>query len=265
MMNGGISKDIVHDFYEFLFINSGTGKLRKEGKELNLENGDIFFINRLQGYHIQTISDVELISIRFTEAGKTVLRGLIDKNSHIAVSLSKAKSPLNLKVRLQNDELELAKKVILLLLDMNRYPEKNENLFYFQLLTLVSVVERNLTFGENKSSGRFGNRLIDKMLKHIHKNLKNPQMLSLAYLAESFQMPLHQPGIYFKQEMGISIKSYIGRERLRATAHLLIHSSDTISQIGRSFGFADESHFYKSFKKYYGLSPSDYRVEALNS
>ncbi|MBB2148174.1 AraC family transcriptional regulator [Pedobacter gandavensis] len=263
IINEGTEKDIVNDFYEFLYICSGDGKFRKEGQEVSFENGDIFFIRRLKQYHILAVTAVEVITIRFTEAGKSVLRGLIDKNSNIVVSLSKAQSPLNLKIRLKNDDLAFAEKVILLMLDMNQHPEKNENLFYFQLLTLVSVIERNLSFGENKNSRRTGGKSIDKILKHIHKNLKDPQMLSLTGLAETFRMTLHQLSIYFKQEMGVSIKGYIGRERLRATAHLLIHSADTISQICRSFGYADESHFYKRFKKEYGLSPSDYRVKAF--
>ncbi|MCX2452357.1 AraC family transcriptional regulator [Pedobacter sp. PLR] len=265
MINAGTSQDIVNDFYEFLYICSGTGKLRKEGQEVSFENGDIFFVRRMKRYHVSAVSEVEVISIRFTEAGKSVLRGLIDKNSNVVVSFSKAQSPLNLKVRLENDDLALAKKVVFLMLEMNEHPEKNENLFYFQLLTLISVIERNLSFGENKNSKRSGGKSIDKILKHIHKNLKDPQMLSLPGLAETFRMPLHQLSIYFKQEMGISIKGYIGRERLRSTAHLLIQTADTISQICRSFGYADESHFYKRFKKEYGLSPSDYRLKASST
>lgn len=264
-INEGAAQDIVSDFYEFLYVHSGTGAFRKEGQELSFEKGDIFFTRRMKRYHISAAAELELISIRFTEAGKTVLRGLIDKNSNVVVSFTKAQSPLNLRVRLAEEDLKLAEKVILLMLEMNEHPEKNENLFYFQLLTLIAVIERNLSFGENKNSKKTGVKSIDKILKHIHKNLKDPNMLSLPVLGETFKIPLHQLSIYFKQEMGISIKGYIGRERLRATAHLLIHSADTISQICRSFGYADESHFYKRFKKEYGLSPSDYRMKAVGT
>lgn len=258
----GTAQDIVNDYYEFLYVCSGTGTLIKEGQEVGFENGDIFFIRRMKPYHIFASADLELISVRFTEAGKTVLRGLIDKNSNVVVSFTKAQSPINLKLRLGNEDCALAEKVFFLMLDMNQHQEKNENLFYFQLLTLISLIERNLSFGENKNSKKTGAKSIDKILKHIHKNLKDPNLLSLSVLGETFRMPLHQLSIYFKQEMGISIKGYMGRERLRATAHLLIHSADTISQICRSFGYADESHFYKRFKKEYGLSPSDYRMKA---
>lgn len=261
-MNEGTALDLVNDFYEFLYVRSGTGTFRKEGQEVSFEKGDIFFTRRMKRYQISAETELELISIRFTEAGKTVLRGLIDKNSPVVVSFTKAQSPLNLKLQLGNEDLALAEKVFFLMLEMNQHPEKNENLFYFQLLTLIVIIERNLSFGENKNSKKTGFKSIDKILKHIHKNLKDPNRLSLPVLGETFKMPLHQLSIYFKQEMGISIKGYIGRERLRATAHLLIHSTDTISQICRSFGYADESHFYKSFKKQYGLSPSDYRFKA---
>lgn len=261
IFNEGTEQDIVNDFYEFLYICSGTGKLRRDGQEVSFENGDIFFINRRKEYYISANTEVEMITIRFTEAGKRVLRSLTDQNSKVIVSVSKIKSSLNLKVRLQNEDLALAEKIVFLMLDMNQHPEKNENLFYFQMLSLIAIIERNLSFGENKNEKNSGPKLIDKILKHIHKNLKDPKMLGLSYMAETFQMPLHQLPIYFKQEMGISIKGYIGKERLTATAYLLTHTTDTISQICRSFGYADESHFYKRFKKEYGLSPSDYRLK----
>ncbi|MBC8986332.1 helix-turn-helix transcriptional regulator [Pedobacter sp. N36a] len=258
----GVEQELVNDFYEFLYICSGTGKLKKGGQEVSFEKGDIFFINRMKQYRISANTEIELITSRFTEAGKRVLRGLIDQSSNVIVSLSKAKSPLNLKVRLENNDRALAEKIVFLMLDMNEHPEKNENLFYFQLLSLVAIIERNLSFGENKNLKQSGLKMIDKILKHIHKNIKDPKMLALPFMAETFRMPLHQLPIYFKQEIGISIKGYIGRERLTATAYLLTHTTDTISQICRSFGYSDESHFYKRFKKQYGLSPSDYRQKA---
>ncbi len=50
--------------------------------------------------------------------------------------------------------------------------------------------------------------------------------------------------------------------RLKLIGQKLNNSDDTISQIGYEFGYVDESHFYKSFKRFYGMSPSAYRKDA---
>jgi AraC-like DNA-binding protein len=46
--------------------------------------------------------------------------------------------------------------------------------------------------------------------------------------------------------------------RLRTAAQLLMNQSDTIAQISFTVGFEDHSYFSKSFKKQFGVTPSDY-------
>jgi AraC-like DNA-binding protein len=46
--------------------------------------------------------------------------------------------------------------------------------------------------------------------------------------------------------------------RLKRAANLLINQADSVSQIGLMVGFDDQSYFSKSFKKQYGVPPSEY-------
>jgi len=46
--------------------------------------------------------------------------------------------------------------------------------------------------------------------------------------------------------------------RLRRAAHLLKNQTDSIAQISFSVGFEDHSYFSKSFKKQFGVTPSEY-------
>ena len=46
--------------------------------------------------------------------------------------------------------------------------------------------------------------------------------------------------------------------RLRKAAKLILNKVDSVSQIALLVGFDDYSHFSKTFKKHFGVSPSSY-------
>ena len=54
---------------------------------------------------------------------------------------------------------------------------------------------------------------------------------------------------------------YLLRIRLEQAAERLIHTRDTIKSIAVECGFQDEFYFSRIFKKYYHLSPKQYRKE----
>jgi AraC-like DNA-binding protein len=57
---------------------------------------------------------------------------------------------------------------------------------------------------------------------------------------------------------GIAPGDFIRSIRLKRAAHLLKHQTDSVSQVGFTVGFEDQSYFSKCFKKQFGMSPSEY-------
>lgn len=62
----------------------------------------------------------------------------------------------------------------------------------------------------------------------------------------------------FKQELSISVTEYLTAVRMKRAKELLDQGSVKISSLCYDVGYNDASYFSKCFKKYYGLSPSDY-------
>jgi AraC-like DNA-binding protein len=60
----------------------------------------------------------------------------------------------------------------------------------------------------------------------------------------------------FKHTFGESPHAYVMRRRLEKACHLMITSSESLSQIALSVGFSDQSHMSKRFKRAIGESPS---------
>jgi AraC-like DNA-binding protein len=65
----------------------------------------------------------------------------------------------------------------------------------------------------------------------------------------------------FKHSFGESPHAYVMRRRLENACHLMMTSSESLSQIALSVGFSDQSHLCKRFKEALGQSPSNWRRE----
>jgi AraC-like DNA-binding protein len=58
--------------------------------------------------------------------------------------------------------------------------------------------------------------------------------------------------------MGLPPSELIRSIRLRKAAKLILSKVDTVSQIALMVGFDDYAHFSKSFKKHFGVPPTNY-------
>jgi len=248
-----------HNFYEFVFFSSGKGTHYNHEVSIDFSAGELFFTRSDDEHAFEVEEPTEVYIVRFTESAKFVLKELVENSNGRAVTLAKAQSPLNPKVTFNENDRTLVLQIFQLLKQLYENPAKNENLCYYQLLCLVMIIERNLQYSNEESGKQAAKKDINLIINHIHKFLKNPEMLTLRYIASKFNMSSNLLGIYFKQETGQSVKQYINKCRLEVIGEKVAKSKLTFSEIAFQFGFVDESHFHKSFRKFYGMSPSNYR------
>ncbi len=84
--------------------------------------------------------------------------------------------------------------------------------------------------------------------------------LSLESIAEvAHYSPFHFHRI-FKAIIGETLNSYINRRRIEKTASVLLHKQEvSITELCLQYGFTSNSSFTRAFKKFYGVSPSQFR------
>lgn len=99
---------------------------------------------------------------------------------------------------------------------------------------------------------------------------------SIAYLEANYQYPLQLEEIaqqvtlspfhfarLFKRTTGSSVMEYLLRIRLRMAKHLLTQTAMPVSEIADKCGFADPSYFSRTFKRWEGATPSEFRHARL--
>ena len=67
-----------------------------------------------------------------------------------------------------------------------------------------------------------------------------------------------------EQITGIATSDFIRNIRLKQAARLIRENKVNISQVAYAVGFNSLPHFSTLFKKYYGMSPSEYAEKAKN-
>lgn len=94
----------------------------------------------------------------------------------------------------------------------------------------------------------------------IHSILKNSlgKPLTVAEAAEKLGYSRGHISVMFRQQFGISLKTFIDRERAEIARQLLNYTDMNISEVADAMGFQDVYYFSNFFKRLNGASPSDF-------
>lgn len=107
-------------------------------------------------------------------------------------------------------------------------------------------------------------RRINKVLIHIDEHLDNELSLqTISNIACYSPFHLHR---LFKAITNETLNNYITRKRIERAALLLIHHPEyAIADIAGKYGFNSDVSFSRTFKKLYGISPSEFRKRNRNN
>ncbi len=249
----------VNNYHEIIYVAEGSGIYRREEIKISFQEGDLFLISKGLSYALEIEGKVIFYSVKFTEETKTKLRTLVKSSNGIAVPPSKTKSPLNNKVVIGAEDKQIIEQLFEFLFCLGNDVSKNYNMILYQLLCIVNITERNLTYEPIDKDIPQEKKLIKHILKYIHKNIKRPEKLLLATIANEFNLTPNKLGAYFKKETDFSVKQYVNTSRMKIIGEKAAKSDLSFSEIAYEFGFVDESHLNKAFKKHFNQSPSEYR------
>jgi signal transduction histidine kinase/ligand-binding sensor domain-containing protein/DNA-binding response OmpR family regulator len=104
--------------------------------------------------------------------------------------------------------------------------------------------------------------LMERIMNIISRNLSN-QQLNVGMLAGEVGLSRSQLHRKLKELTGISTGDFIRNIRLKQAAELLKTRKMHVSQVAYTVGFANQTHFSTTFKKYYGISPMEYMTQSI--
>lgn len=129
------------------------------------------------------------------------------------------------------------------------------------LLQLLILARRDFAL-DNKGrvhgqEKRWFEQITAEVISYIEHNSSRP--VRLDEVCHAVSISGNYLNTLFKSVTGRTISQYAAEYKLEQAKRLLVQSSDSIREIAARFGFYDQYHFSKSFKKATGQSPSAFR------
>ncbi len=230
-------------FYTIHLILEGSGTFLVEDKEYAPKQGDLFFTP--PGVRFCYYPDKD-------HPWKYVWFEL--KGSNVPLYIEKMGFEPNKNVISCMDFPDISIRLQQILLDYH----KNASTGYYEILSAFFYLVHTNLIGQKRK----GLNLIDDITNYIrhhsvNHNLTIPELCRLFHISQSYLCKL------FRDAHQCSPKNYIIQSRIQNACKFLETTTLSIKEVAFSAGYVDEVHFMKSFKKFVGKTPGQYRNERL--
>ncbi|MCG5219966.1 AraC family transcriptional regulator [Streptosporangium sp. KLBMP 9127] len=95
-------------------------------------------------------------------------------------------------------------------------------------------------------------------MRLLETRLDHPWTLS--ELAEDLHLAPGYLVRLFKSAAGVPPMAYLAQRRAESAAELLLHTGQSVSEIGQVVGWPDQNYFARRFKAHFGMSATTYRA-----
>jgi AraC-like DNA-binding protein len=102
-------------------------------------------------------------------------------------------------------------------------------------------------------------RRLATLFEYIQTHYAEP--ISVEQSAEMTAMSLSRFMRFFKETAGMTFVSYLTHVRLTAASDLLRNTDMTVGEVATAAGFPDQSYFGRVFRKHFGITPTQFRVD----
>ncbi|GIQ70383.1 AraC family transcriptional regulator [Xylanibacillus composti] len=240
----------VHEYFLIHTVYGGKGTLEIAGHTYSCTKGDTFVIfpDWLVSYESDREEPWRYAWVGFTgHYAKTFLSSLGITPQHPVVA--------------QCDLLRLETYYARIRTSFNKHVhtqlEDTESSGWFRLL-LYELGKANADAIAKTQQQAASGRSVEQAIRYMSLQYANP--ISIEQIAADLGYHRVHLSKIFKQTTGLSPVQYLFQIRMKKAEELL-RSSLTIAQVAASVGYPDALYFSKQFRKWKGMTPSEFRKE----
>ncbi len=255
--NWSMSRLHFHDFCELLLPLTSTGSMFVNDQVYPLQRGNLYLIGEntlhrtiASGFHARYVLHINRKALGELSTPQTDFLQFTRDSFRCA-----ALEPEQLDALIQAfQSLEENKN------DGRFGSDLRQMIQLMQLLIQLAPILKMSTMSEMTSSKDF--LRVAPILDYIQDNLTEP--LTLDRISAKFFISKHYLCRIFKAATGFSVMEYIIHSRV-LRARQLLQEGLSVQQAGELSGFADNSHFIRTFGNLTGMSPGRYAKEYQTS
>jgi len=249
-----------NNFFELIYIIEGTGLQWTNNNRFNYRPGNLFLLTPQDTNFFDIVTTTHFFFLRFSDRYiqlKTAPEG--DRIERIDFILRNASHRPGCILKNQVDKPLIASLVANVIRE-----HTNQQLYYHSIIeqlvsTIITIVARNIALKLPKNIKETTGEAVLDILQYIQQHIGEPKRLKAEFISSQLGISLSYLGRYFKKQTGETLQEYITKYKLRLIEIRLLNTDMRINEIADELNFTDESHLARMFKKYKGISPSEFR------
>ena len=249
-----------HTEFEFVYVETGTVYFGISEKQFALSEGQGVFIN-------------SKILHRYFSQGNAIVPNFVLMPYFIAAQdsliyqkyvLPIMASPMDYQIF--SSDIPWQAEVLSLMREMMAAQEKASdvelvNSYLIQKIWHILYQNTDVEYmGKKENYSASSQARLQLMMQYIHQ--KFAYNISLRDIADQAKVSKSTALNLFQRYLGISPVTYLINYRLQEAAKLLASTEKKVTVISKDTGFDSVDYFCKAFKKYYKLTPTEYRKKA---
>lgn len=249
-----------HTEFEFVYVETGTVYFGISDKQFALSEGQGVFIN-------------SKILHRYFSQGKATVPNFVLMPYFIAAQdsliyqkyvLPIMASPMDYQIF--SSDIPWQAQALSLMREMMAAQEKAsdvELVSSYLIQKIWHILYQNTDvehMGKKENYSASSQARLQLMMQYIHQ--KFAYNISLSDIADQAKVSKSTALNLFQRYLGISPVTYLINYRLQEAAKLLASTEKKVTVISKDTGFDNVDYFCKAFKKYYKLTPTEYRKKA---
>ena len=128
---------------------------------------------------------------------------------------------------------------------------------YSSILELVNVQNIDDTQLSDTSDNEIINSAIDYINEHLNENISLDEVARHVFMCPPYFSS------YFKKKTGERFIDRLTSIRMERAAHLLANDKNiSVTEVCNMIGYNHLGYFYRKFKQFYGVTPTEYRTKA---
>lgn len=256
-----------HDFFEVQYLLKGKLVQTIDDLTVTLAAGDVCFIAPFAKHKPHIVNDDTILINMMVRAGtlKSAFADCLTEQDSISEFFLRVLSGQTFQpILLCHTGLD--KKVAHLVLDM--LDEANDNNSYTYKLMRAKMEELFLFllrdhkdhFDLAKSLRKQDDTVLT-ILRYIQNNYAH---VTLSKLAEHFNYSETYLSYLVRTYTGHTFTDILTELRMQYVGRRLLTCADSVVDIMREAGYSDKPHFYRTFRRYYSMTPAQYRTQTRN-
>ncbi|MBZ4191917.1 helix-turn-helix domain-containing protein [Niabella beijingensis] len=249
--------DFRNNFFQICLVVTGQGHLGVGCHRTAFRSGSVILLTPDDVHHFELEQPTEFLMVRFSSSYVRSFEW--GKMNQMECILYYARHFTGCIMRTPDDNV-LVRSIATSLLHTLEHPDLyQEDIVKHFVNALIVIAARNIEkAGPPAASENTDKKLLD-IIHYIEEHIFDPAKLKAAVIGRAFGVSAGYIGQYFRRCSGETLQHFITQYKLRLIEHRLKFSDMRVHEIALEFGFTDESHLNKYFKKQKGVALTKYR------